>query len=68
MEKTLGYALNEALETGRRSAMPEFLEAELREKIAQEIENMEPAAADFIDNLKGKYWVARCASIARGQK
>jgi hypothetical protein len=38
LEKTLKYALNEALETGRRSAMPSFLEKELREKIAQEIE------------------------------
>jgi len=38
------------------------------EQIAQEIEKMEPKAADFIDTLKGKYWVARCASIARGEK
>lgn len=40
MEKTMEYALNEALETGRRSAMPVFLEKELREKIAQDIEAM----------------------------
>jgi hypothetical protein len=39
MEKTLQFALNEALENGRKSAMPEFLEMELREKIAQEIES-----------------------------
>jgi hypothetical protein len=38
LEKTLNYALNEALEMGRLSAMPSFLEKELREKIAQEIE------------------------------
>ena len=38
MEKTINYALNEALEMGRLSAMPSFLEKELREKIAQEIE------------------------------
>jgi hypothetical protein len=38
MEKTMEYALSEALEMGRRSAMPNFLEQELREKIAQEIE------------------------------
>jgi glutamine amidotransferase-like uncharacterized protein len=38
LEKTLKYALNEALETGRRSANPTYLEKELREKIAQEIE------------------------------
>jgi hypothetical protein len=38
MEKTLQFALNEALEIGRQSAMPEFLEMELREKIAQDLE------------------------------
>ena len=38
MEKTLGFAINEAIEMGRRSAMPTFLEKELRENIAQEIE------------------------------
>jgi hypothetical protein len=37
MEKTLEFAIKEALESGRRSAMPEFLEMELREKIAQEV-------------------------------
>jgi hypothetical protein len=39
MEKTLQFALNEALENGRQSAMPQFLEMELREKIAQELES-----------------------------
>jgi hypothetical protein len=38
MNKTIEYAVNEALNMGRLSAMPQFLEAELREKIAQEIE------------------------------
>ncbi len=38
MEMTLKYALNEALETGRLSAMPEFLEKELKEKLRQHIE------------------------------
>jgi len=41
MEKTMEYALNEALETGRRSAMPVFLEKELREKIAQQVETLQ---------------------------
>ena len=45
MEKTLEFAIQEALESGRRSAMPEFLEMELREKIAQEV-------ADFIRGKK----------------
>jgi hypothetical protein len=38
MEKTIDYAINEALETGRLSAMPEFLEAELKEKLKQHIQ------------------------------
>ena len=38
MEKTLQFTINEALESGRLSAMPQFLEMELREKIAQEIQ------------------------------
>ena len=38
MEKTIDYALNEALETGRLSAMPEFLETEIKEKLKQHIE------------------------------
>ena len=38
MEKTIDYALNEALETGRLSAMPDFLEIELKEKLKQHIE------------------------------
>ena len=42
------------------------LESALREQIAKEIENMEPQAADVMDTVMGKYWVARCAAIARG--
>ena len=40
MEKTLEFAIQEALESGRQSAMPAFLEMEMREKIAQEIEQL----------------------------
>jgi hypothetical protein len=32
------YAINEAIDSGRRSAMPEFLEKELKEKLKQRIE------------------------------
>jgi c-di-GMP-related signal transduction protein len=39
MEKTLQFALNEALEIGRQSAMPQFLEKEIWEKVAQVIED-----------------------------
>ena len=38
MEKTMEYALNEALRQGRHSAMPVFIETELREKLKQRIE------------------------------
>ena len=38
MNKTIEYAVNEALKIGRLSANVKFYEAELREKIAQEIE------------------------------
>jgi len=48
MEKTLQFALNEALENGRKSAMPEFLEMELREKIAQQLEVANYSNAAFI--------------------
>ena len=51
MQKTIEYAVNEALNMGRLSAMPQFLEAELREKIAQEIEE---ARKPFIDLQKDK--------------
>jgi hypothetical protein len=51
MEKTMEYALNEALETGRRSAMPVFLEKELREKIIQEIDE---ARKPYLELAKDK--------------
>jgi hypothetical protein len=38
VNKTIEYAVNEALNIGRLSANVKFYEAELREKIAQEIE------------------------------
>jgi phosphate-selective porin len=38
MNKTIEYAVNEALNMGRLSANVQFFEAEVREKIAQEIE------------------------------
>jgi hypothetical protein len=38
MNKTIEYAVNEALNVGRLSAMPEFLEKELKEKFKQHIE------------------------------
>ena len=38
MEKTIGFALQEALESGRRSAGADYFEVEVREKLAQEIE------------------------------
>ena len=39
MEKTLKYAIEEAIQSGRRSAAPFIMEIELREHIAQEIED-----------------------------
>jgi hypothetical protein len=39
MEKTLKYAIEEAIQSGRRSAAPFIMEIELREQIAQEIED-----------------------------
>jgi hypothetical protein len=39
MEKTLKYALEEAIQSGRRSAAPFIMEIELREHIAQQIED-----------------------------
>ena len=50
MHKTLEFAINEALESGRRSAMPQFFEMEMREKIAQEIEHktMHISSSDIV--------------------
>jgi glutamate-1-semialdehyde aminotransferase len=63
LEKTIDYAINEALETGRLSAMPEFLEMELREKIAQEIESHMPHGQ--MDDIT--LALTQAARIARGQ-
>ena len=68
MEKTLEFTIKEALESGRRSAMPAFLEMELREKIALEIEEQIESinASDepnlFISGLQG------AVAIVRGKK
>ena len=51
MNKTIEYAVNEALGIGRLSANVKFYEAELREKISQEIEE---ARKPFIDLQKDK--------------
>lgn len=63
MEKTLEFTINEALESGRRSAMPQFLEKELREKIAQEIESriINVDSTDIV-----KLVAEKAADIARG--
>ena len=41
MNKTIEYAVNEALKIGRLSANVKFFEAELREQIAQQIETLQ---------------------------
>ena len=51
MNKTIEYAVNEALKIGRLSANVKFYEAEVREKIVQEIEE---ARKPFIDLQKDK--------------
>jgi hypothetical protein len=61
MEKTLEFTIKEALESGRQSAMPAFLEMELREKIAQEIES-------HIDSDSEARAFTIAADIARGKK
>jgi hypothetical protein len=48
MEKTLQYALEEAIASGRRSAAPVFMEIELREQIAQQLEAANYPEAAFI--------------------
>ena len=54
MEKTIEYAVNEALNMGRLSSMPQFLEAELREKIAQEIEEKRKPFGKLAHNEQGE--------------
>jgi hypothetical protein len=49
MEKTLKYAIEEALQSGRRSAAPFIMEIELREQIAQDIEDQ------YLPVAYGKY-------------
>ena len=49
MEKTLKYALEEAILSGRRSAVPFIMEIELREQIAQDIEDQ------YLPVAYGKY-------------
>ena len=51
MNKTIEYAVNEALKIGRLSANVKFYEAEVREKIVQEIEE---ARAKYLDLAKDK--------------
>ena len=77
MEKTLEFAINEALESGRRSAMPQFLEMELRENIAQEIESRGADIASMWVAIDGRTpqaidWfindVKFFANIVRGKK
>jgi hypothetical protein len=61
MEKTLNYALNEALETGYRAGRlgNTFDEMALRERIAQEIET-------YIDSDSEARAFTLAANIARG--
>lgn len=49
MEKTLKYALEEAILSGRRSAASFIMEIELREQIAQDIEDQ------YLPVAYGKY-------------
>jgi hypothetical protein len=48
MDKTLKYALEEAIQSGRRSAAPVFIEIERREQIAQQLEAANYPGAAFI--------------------
>jgi hypothetical protein len=63
VEKTLEFTIKEALESGRQSAMPQFLEMELREKIAQEIESR---IINVDSNDIVKLVAEKAADIARG--
>ena len=62
MEKTMEYALNEALAMGRRSATQSFNEVELREKIAQQIEKFRDAG-EFLRGFPGTEEDALTAAI-----
>ena len=72
MEKTLSYAINEALETGYRAGRlgNSFDEVGLRERIAQEVEGYR---AKFLEEAEtNEFYKGVCngmffaASIARG--
>jgi hypothetical protein len=65
MEKTLGFAINEALENGRQSAMPQFLEMELREKIAQEIELIAISNSTSEIETTVKEIISHCVRVVR---
>lgn len=41
MQKTLAFALQEALESGRRSAGASYIELEIKEKIVQELRELQ---------------------------
>ena len=66
MEKTMNYAINEALNMGRLSAMPQFLEAELRERIAQEIEEKRKPYIDLQKDKKSEdynFYIGVCIGM-----
>ena len=54
MNKTIEYAVNEALKIGRLSANVKFYEAEVREKIAQEIEEARKPYGKLAHNEQGE--------------
>jgi hypothetical protein len=65
VNKTIEYAVNEALKIGRLSANVKFYEAELREKIAQEIE-AQIESLSLQDGLFKSGMIGACA-IVRGK-
>jgi hypothetical protein len=66
VNKTIEYAVNEALNIGRLSANVKFYEAELREKIAQEIE-AQIESLSLQDGLFKSGMIGACA-IVRGKR
>jgi len=66
VNKTIEYAVNEALNIGRLSANVNFFEAELREKIAQEIE-AQIEMLSLQDGLFKSGMIGACA-IVRGKR
>lgn len=71
MEKTLAFAIQEALESGRRSANASYIELEIKEKIIQELESLQlpvnpsiynQAINDAIFRIRGDFaWNAKLA-------